>query len=45
MAVFAKDNEKEKDIKFQISLNEEQKEAKAIILANSISYICGKGVK
>lgn len=39
MAVFA--DEKEKDIKFQISLNEEQKEAKSVILANSISYISG----
>jgi phosphate starvation-inducible PhoH-like protein len=35
-------NEREKTIRFQISLNEEQKQAKAIILDNSITYISGK---
>jgi phosphate starvation-inducible protein PhoH len=35
-------NEREKNIKFQISLNSEQKVAKAVILDNSITYISGK---
>jgi phosphate starvation-inducible PhoH-like protein len=35
-------NEREKNIKFQISLNEEQKQAKSVILENSITYIAGK---
>lgn len=35
-------NEREKNIKFSISLNEEQKQAKSVILENSISYIAGK---
>lgn len=35
-------NEREKNIRFQITLNEEQKQAKAIILENSITYIAGK---
>ena len=35
-------NEREKNIKFQITLNEEQKNAKSIILQNSITYIAGK---
>jgi phosphate starvation-inducible PhoH-like protein len=35
-------NEREKNIKFQITLNEEQKNAKSIILQNSIIYIAGK---
>jgi phosphate starvation-inducible PhoH-like protein len=40
MSEFA--NEREKNIRFQISLNTEQKEAKANILTNSITYIAGK---
>jgi phosphate starvation-inducible PhoH-like protein len=40
MSEFA--NEREKNIKFQISLNEEQKQAKSVILQNSITYIAGK---
>ena len=40
MAEFA--NEREKNIKFQITLNEEQKQAKSTILENSITYIAGK---
>jgi phosphate starvation-inducible PhoH-like protein len=39
MSEFA--NEREKTIRFQISLNEEQKNAKALILQNSITYIAG----
>jgi phosphate starvation-inducible PhoH-like protein len=35
-------NEREKNIKFQITLNEEQKQAKSVILQNSITYIAGK---
>jgi phosphate starvation-inducible PhoH-like protein len=35
-------NEREKNIKFQITLNDEQKNAKSIILQNSITYIAGK---
>jgi phosphate starvation-inducible PhoH-like protein len=40
MSEFA--NEREKNIKFQISLNEEQKQGKSVILQNSITYIAGK---
>jgi phosphate starvation-inducible PhoH-like protein len=40
MSEFA--NEREKTIRFQISLNEEQKQAKSVILQNSITYIAGK---
>lgn len=40
MAEFA--NEREKTIRFQISLNEEQKQCKAFILENDITYIAGK---
>lgn len=39
MAEFA--NERDKTIRFQISLNEEQKQCKAVILENSITYIAG----
>ena len=35
-------NEREKNIRFQITLNEEQKQAKSVILQNSITYIAGK---
>ena len=35
-------NEREKNIKFQITLNEEQKQAKSVILQNSVTYIAGK---
>lgn len=35
-------NEREKNIRFQITLNEEQKQAKSTILENSITYIAGK---
>jgi len=35
-------NEREKNIRFQITLNEEQKQAKSVILQNSVTYIAGK---